>query len=315
MGSQGGRPAGDTAVTEPPVGCRPAEAAGRLVVVSTPIGNLGDLSPRAGAALSEADIVCCEDTRHTGMMLKRLGIGVRRLLSLHAHNEVERTSLVLEELALGRCIALVSDAGTPAISDPGERLLAAAAEAGFAVSVVPGPSAVLAAIVVSGMNVGRFRFEGFLPRRGGDRRERLAEIAAAPCPSVCYESPQRLVATLSDLAETCGAERRVAVCREMTKIHEEILRSTLAEATAHFTVTAPRGEIVVVVDGAGDAAAQAPAASADELSAAVEVLVGRGQSRRDAVRDVAAGLGIKRSIVYEAAVGSFRSPGSGLSHR
>jgi 16S rRNA (cytidine1402-2'-O)-methyltransferase len=303
-------------VSEPPVGGTTPGASGQLVVVSTPIGNLGDLSPRAATVLSSADIVCCEDTRHTGVMLKRLGITYRRLLSLHAHNEAERTARVLDELELGRTVALVSDAGTPAVSDPGERLVSAAAEAGFRVSVAPGPSAVLAAIVVSGMGLGRWRFEGFLPRKGGDRRARLADIAAAPCPSVCYESPQRVLATLRDLIEACGPDRQVAVCREMTKIHEEVRRSTLADAAAHFAVTAPRGEFVLVVAGAGeDAATASPAASAEELSAAVEVLVGRGQSRRDAVRDVAAGFGIKRSIVYEAAVGSARSPGSGRDDR
>jgi len=302
-------------VSEPPAGGATADEGGQLVLVSTPIGNLGDLSPRAAAMLSSADIVCCEDTRHTGVMLKRLGIAYRRLLSLHAHNETERTALILEELAVGGTIALVSDAGTPAISDPGERLVAAAAEAGFRVSVVPGPSAVLAAIVVSGMGLGRWRFEGFLPRKGADRRARLADIASSPCPSVCYESPPRLLATLRDLAEACGADRRVAVCREMTKLHEEVRRSTLAEATAHYAASAPRGEIVLVIEGAGRGSSSSPVASADELSAAVEVLVGRGQSRRDAVREVAAGLGIKRSIVYEAAVSTPTSPGSGGNDR
>jgi 16S rRNA (cytidine1402-2'-O)-methyltransferase len=288
---------------------------GQLVVVSTPIGNLGDLSPRAAATLSGADIVCCEDTRHTGVMLKRLGISTQRLLSLHAHNEAERLPRVLDELAAGRTVALVSDAGTPAISDPGERLVAAAADAGYRVSVVPGPSAVLAAVVMSGMGLGRWRFEGFLPRRGGERRARLADIASSPCPSVCYESPRRLLATLRDLAEACGADRRVAVCREMTKIHEEVRRSTLADAAAHFGETAPRGEIVIVVDGVDEGAVSVPVASPDELSAAVEVLVGGGSSRRDAVREVAAALGIRRSVVYEAAIGLLRSPGAGPGDR
>ena len=284
----------------PPVVGGPPEAGGQLVVVSTPIGNLGDLSPRAASVLSAADIVCCEDTRHTGMMLKRLGIATHRLLSLHAHNEAERTLLVLEEITLGRTVALVSDAGTPAV-----------AEAGFRVSVVPGPSAVLAALVMSGMGLGRWRFEGFLPRKGSERRARLNDIASSPCPSVCYESPQRLLPTLADLSEACDADRRVAVCREMTKIHEEVRRSTLGEAEAHFAVTAPRGEIVIVVDGIDERALPVPAASSDELSAAVEVLVGRGSTRRDAVREVATALGIRRSVVYGAAVGSVRSPGSG----
>jgi 16S rRNA (cytidine1402-2'-O)-methyltransferase len=303
-GPRGGDPASD-----------PVSTGGQLVVVSTPIGNLGDLSPRAAATLSGADIVCCEDTRHTGAMLKRLGVPTQRLLSLHAHNEAERLPRLLDELAAGRTVALVSDAGTPAISDPGERIVAAAAEAGFRVSVVPGPSAVLAAVVMSGMGLGRWRYEGFLPRKGGGRRDRLADIAASPCPSVCYESPQRLLATLRDLAAACGADRRVAVCREMTKMHEEVRRSTLADAAVHFGERAPRGEIVIVVDGAHEGAVPVPVPTADDLSAAVEVLVGGGSSRRDAVRDVAAALGIRRSVVYEAATGPLRSPGTGPGDR
>lgn len=299
----------------PPVDGGPAEAGGQLVVVSTPIGNLGDLSPRAAATLSSADIVCCEDTRHTGMMLKRLGISTKRLVSLHAHNETERVALVIDELVAGRTVALVSDAGTPAVSDPGERLVAAVAEAGLGVSVVPGPSAVLAAIVVSGMGLGRWRFEGFLPRKGSERRGRLAEIASSPSPSVCYEAPQRLVATLHHLAEVCGADRRVAVCREMTKLHEEVRRTTLAQAEAHFSATAPRGEIVLVVDGAGETESFSHTVSGDELRAAVEVRVAGGSSRRDAVRDVALELGVRRGVVYEAAIGTGRSPGSGLGAR
>ena len=270
-----------------------------LVLVSTPIGNLGDLSPRARAVLAEADVVCCEDTRHTGAMLKRLGIEARRFVSLNAHNEADRVELVLEELASGHTVALVSDAGTPAVSDPGERLVAAAAAAGFRVTAVPGPSAVLAALVVSGMGLSRWRFEGFLPRKGPERRHRLGDIASAPCPSVCYESPHRLAATLSDLAVACGSERPVAVCRELTKLYEEVWRSSLADAAAHFAALPPKGEIVVVVGPASLAVAEA---GTGDLRADVEALIGTGMSRRDAVRDVAAKRGIARSVVYAAAV-------------
>jgi 16S rRNA (cytidine1402-2'-O)-methyltransferase len=277
--------------------------------VSTPIGNLGDLSPRAAASLSAADIVCCEDTRHTGTMLKRLGITTQRLLSLHAHNESERIPVLLDELASGLTVALVSDAGTPAISDPGERLVAAAAEAGVRVSVVPGPSAVLAALVVSGMKLGRWRFEGFLPRKGAERRSRLADMASSPSPSICYESPQRLAATLADLAEACGPERRVAVCREMTKLYEEVRRSTLAEAAAFYTANGAKGEIVLVVDGLHPADRSAVVPSGDELAAAVNARVASGTSRRDAVREVAAHLGVARSLVYEAAIRAPALPG------
>jgi 16S rRNA (cytidine1402-2'-O)-methyltransferase len=288
---------------------------GELVLVSTPIGNLGDLSPRAAAALSSADIVCCEDTRHTGMMLKRLGIPTKRLLSLHGHNEAERVPMLVEELSSGLTVALVSDAGTPAVSDPGERLVAAAAAAGVRVSAVTGPSAVLAAVVVSGMGLSRWRFEGFLPRKGTQRSRRLADIAGAPCPSVCYESPQRLAATLRDLADACGPDRRVAVCRELTKLHEEVRRSTLAEAVAHAATTAPRGEFVLVVDGLDERAPAAVPPSTDELGEAVGALVASGTSRRDAVRDVAIRLGVPRSVVYEAAIRSSSSPGGPVRGR
>ena len=293
-------------MSEPPAD---GKTGGELVLVATPIGNLGDLSPRAAATLSAADIVCCEDTRHTGSMLKRLGITTRRMLSLHAHNESSRLPMLLEELTSGHVVALVSDAGTPAISDPGERLVEAAVAAGVRVSVVPGPSAVLAALVVSGMGIGRWRFEGFLPRKGGERRSRLADIASSPCPSVCYESPQRVAATLADLAQACGPERRVAVCRELTKLHEEVRRSTLAEAVSHLGLSAPRGEFVLVVAGREGSDRPADAASSEDLARAVAEHVAAGTSRRDAVREVAGRLGIARSTVYEATLRSTRSQG------
>jgi 16S rRNA (cytidine1402-2'-O)-methyltransferase len=274
---------------------------GELVLVATPIGNLGDLSPRAAAALGDADVVCCEDTRHTGAMLKRLGITARQLKSLHAHNETERLPWLLSELASGHTIALVTDAGTPAVSDPGERLVVAAVEAGFRVTAIPGPSAVLAAVVVSGLRLDRWRYEGFLPRSGPSRRARLADLASSPCPSVVYEAPHRVAATLADLAGACGEHRRVAVCREMTKLHEEVLRLSLAEAVAHFAEVAPRGEFVLVVDGMPEAD-NAEAPDAAELAAEVDSLVASGLSRRDAVRDVSLRRGIGRSVVYEAAI-------------
>lgn len=278
----------------------PAATGGELVLVSTPIGNIGDISARALGVLGAADIVCCEDTRHTGLLLKRLGVTARRLLSLNAHNEAERASYLLRELASGSTVAVVSDAGTPGVSDPGERLVAIAIEAGFRVTAVPGASAVLAALVVSGMGVSRWRFEGFLPRKGVERRRILGEIAAAPCPSVCFESPHRLAATLSDLAEVCGGERAVAVCRELTKLHEEVLRSSLTEAAERFAATPTKGEIVVVVAGAP--APERPSAVAADLKAEVDSLVSGGMTRRDAVRAVAARRALPRSEVYAAAI-------------
>lgn len=290
---------------------------GQLVLVATPIGNLGDLSPRAASVLSTADIVCCEDTRHTGVMLKRLGITTRRLLSLHAHNEAERVPFLLGELGAGRTVAVVSDAGTPAVSDPGERLVAAAALAGLRVSVVPGPSAAVAAVVLSGMAIGRWRFEGFIPRRGGERRRRLAEIASSPSPSVCYESPQRLAATLAELAGACGSGRRVAVCRELTKLHEDVVRCTLGEAAAAAAAGAAKGEHVIVVGGAGEADGKGGGEAPSEatLAEAVGALVASGATRRDAVREVAERLGVARRLVYGAAVGPGGSPGRNRSGR
>jgi 16S rRNA (cytidine1402-2'-O)-methyltransferase len=273
---------------------------GELIVVATPIGNLGDLSPRAGATLEEADVVCCEDTRHTGQMLARLGLRATRLLSVHAHNERDRIAEVLELLDGGARVALVSDAGTPAMSDPGERLISAALDAGFKVTTVPGPSAAVAALVVAGLGTARWRFEGFLPRRGADRTARIQEIAAAPHPSVIYEAPQRIASTLRDLAEHCGAERRVAVCRELTKRFEETWHGTLAEACERSAATAARGEHVLVVSGAPARAGPTP--SEEELRRAVEARMSGGASRRQAAAGVASELGVSKRLVYETSL-------------
>lgn len=277
-----------------------AAVPGELIVVATPIGNLGDLSPRAGATLEEADVVCCEDTRHTGQMLARLGLRASRLLSLHAHNERERIAEVLALVDHGAKVALVSDAGTPAISDPGERLISAAVDAGFKVTSVPGPSAAVAALVVAGLGTARWRFEGFLPRRGADRIARIQDIAAAPHPSVIYEAPQRVASTLGDLAEHCGAERRVAVCRELTKRFEETWHGTLADARDRSAVTAPRGEHVLVVDGAPAGAGRAP--NEEEVRRAVEARMSGGASRRQAAAGVASELGVSKRLVYETSL-------------
>lgn len=280
-------------------------SAGELVLVATPIGNLGDLSPRAAAALAEADAVCCEDTRHTGQLLSRLGLRARRLISLHAHNERERTAEMLGLLEGGCRVALVSDAGTPLVSDPGERLVRGAIEAGHRVTAVPGPSAVLAALVVSGLDTSRWCFEGFLPRRGAERSARLAALAAADCPSVVYESPQRLAGTLEDLRERCGAAREVAVCRELTKLYEETWRGTLGEAAARAREVPARGEHVLVLDGR--AAAVAPD---DEIVArAVNERIAAGAKRRDAAAEVALELGVSKRAAYQSSLAGGRRPG------
>jgi 16S rRNA (cytidine1402-2'-O)-methyltransferase len=227
----------------------PADS-GRIDVVATPIGNLGDLSPRAREALAAADVVAAEDTRHTGALLKQLGLD-RPLLSLHEHNEERRAAELVERAAHGARIALVSDAGMPLVSDPGYGLVRAAVAAGIAVQVIPGPSALLAALALSGLPTDRFCFEGFLPAREGARRERLRELAREPRTLVFYESPHRLLETLQDMAESFGADREAAVARELTKLHETVYRGTFAmllqigREEANFA----RGEITVVVAG------------------------------------------------------------------
>lgn len=274
---------------------------GELVVVATPIGNVGDLSPRAGATLEQADVVCCEDTRHTGQLLARLGLSARRLVSLHAHNERERVADVLELLEGGKKVALVSDAGTPTLSDPGELVVRAAIAAGHRVTAVPGPSAALSALVVAGLGTRRWRFEGFLPRRGRDRTERLREIASAPCPSVIYEAPGRVAGTLGDLAERCGPDRPVAVCRELTKLFEETWHGTLAGACEHHNTVAPRGEYVLVVGGAPEATQAA--VSEEQIRQAVASHMSMGASRSKAASEVAAQLGVSKRSAYETSLG------------
>jgi 16S rRNA (cytidine1402-2'-O)-methyltransferase len=270
-------------------------AAGRLVVVATPIGNLGDLSPRARQALAQADLLCCEDTRRTRQLLTHAGISGRALVSVHAHNEEARTDQVLARLRAGDVVALVSDAGMPAVSDPGARLVAASIDAGVEVTVVPGPNAALSALVVSGMATDRFCFEGFLPRRGAERRRRLTAVAAERRTVLVHETAPRLAATLADLARACGPQRRVAVARELTKLHEQLWRGRLGEAVAEFTARPPMGEIVVVLEGA-----PAPAGpDDDELRLALAEHRAGGASLRDAASAVAADLGVSRRRVYE----------------
>jgi 16S rRNA (cytidine1402-2'-O)-methyltransferase len=275
-------------------------AAGTLVLVATPIGNLGDLSPRAVETLARADLVCCEDTRRIRGLLTHAGLKGVRLLSLHGHNEMARVDTVLALLAEGRTVAVVSDAGTPAVSDPGARLVSAAVASGATVTVVPGPSAVLAALVVSGLAADRFCFEGFLPRRGGDRRRRVAAVAGEARTVILFEAPGRLVATLDDLIDACGPDRPVVVARELTKLHEEVWRGTLADTSAEFAGREVRGEIVVVLSGNPD-----PGRVPDDVEVA-EAVRGRleeGDSLRDAAGRVAGELGISRRRAYDLALG------------
>lgn len=229
---------------------------GRLQVVATPIGNMGDVSARARQALESAAAIAAEDTRHTGALLQALGIA-RPLLSLHSHNETQRVPEILARLAAGETIALVSDAGTPLLSDPGYELVRAATDAGMTVEAIPGPSAITAALAVAGLPVSRFCFEGFLPARARERRAHLAQLAGETRTLVFFEAPHRIAAALADLSAELGGERRAAVARELTKAHETVYRGTLAELAQRSAVedNFQRGEITIVVAGAARQAA------------------------------------------------------------
>ena len=224
---------------------------GRLQVIATPIGNLADLSERARAALAGADVIAAEDTRHTGALLKALGIATP-LVSLHEHNESQRTPALLTRLAAGECVALVSDAGTPLLSDPGSELVQRAVQAGYEVSAIPGASAITAALAVAALPTDRFCFEGFLPARVRERRAALAALAHEPRTLVFFEAPHRIVAALADMATELGADRPAVVARELTKVHETLYRGTLRELATRAAEDAnlARGEITVVVHGA-----------------------------------------------------------------
>ncbi|MGH8997331.1 MAG: 16S rRNA (cytidine(1402)-2'-O)-methyltransferase [Acidimicrobiales bacterium] len=281
------------------------EGAGVLVLVATPIGNLGDLSPRARDALAVADVVCCEDTRRTRALLSACGLPSRpaRLVSLHGHNEAARVPEVLAWLANGRTIALVTDAGTPAISDPGARLVRAVTDAGFVVTEVPGPSAAVMALTLSGLDTERFCVEGFVPRKGAERRRRLEALGAEQRTAVLFEAPGRVAALLADLLAIVG-DRPVALCRELTKVHEEVWRGSLARALDAVAERPPVGEVVVVLGGA----APPPGPDDDAVRAAVADRLARGDSTRQAAVAVAAALGVARRRAYNEALSLREGP-------
>ncbi len=267
------------------------------MLVATPIGNLGDISARAVEELERADLVCCEDTRRTGRLLSHLAVG-SRMLRTDDHTEVRVAAEVISVLESGRRVVLVSDAGTPGVSDPGQRLVDLVIGAGHLVTVVPGPSAVLAALVASGLPTSRFVFEGFLDRRGAGRREQLADIALQPRTTIVFESPNRTAATLRDLVGVCGPGRSAVVARELTKLHEEFVRGTLSELVS-WAEAGVRGEVVIVISGAPPRTAVTDV----EILDAVRAEMASGVSRRDAVAEVAAALGAARRRVYELALG------------
>jgi 16S rRNA (cytidine1402-2'-O)-methyltransferase len=271
---------------------------GGLTVVGTPIGNLGDLSPRAAEALRAADLIAAEDTRVTLKLLSYLGLK-KPMVSYFEHNKRERGEQLCARMEAGEACVLVSDAGMPAISDPGEDLVRLCAERGIPVTVVPGPSALTAALAVSGLATGRFTFEGFLSMNKKNRRVHLQELTAEKRTMVFYEAPHKLFTTLCDLREAFGGERRIALVRELTKIHEEVVRTTLEEACARFEDGGARGEFVLVVDGCPQVV---PPSSADTLEQAVaraETLLAQGCSASEAAKCAAKESGISKGEIYK----------------
>lgn len=271
---------------------------GRLVLVGTPIGNLGDISPRALEALGQAAVVACEDTRRTGRLLSHFGIASPTYIVVNEHTEGDAAERVLGHVQRGDVVVLVSDAGMPGVSDPGEFLVSKAIDAGITVEVVPGPSAVLHALVASGLTTSRFVFEGFLPRKGSGRALRLRELTDEKRTAILFEAPHRLEKTLNDLAEVCGVERRIVLARELTKLHEEIWRGSLGTAIQRCAEVDPRGEYVLVLEGALPAAE----ATDDQLREAVKLSIGRGLSKKDAAAEVAELFAVARNRVYEIAI-------------
>ena len=281
---------------------------GTLHVVATPIGHLEDVTLRALGVLRAAGVVYAEDTRRTRVLFERHGISTR-LVSLHAHNETSRIPEVLARLDAGEAVALVSDAGTPAVSDPGARLIAAVADAGHAVVAVPGASALLAALASSGLRIATFTFLGFVPRRPGARRRLFESVASSPAALVLYEAPSRIGTTLAELAEVLGKDRRAAVGRELTKLHEEVVRGTLAGLAEHFADGA-RGEITLVVEGRDARAADAEEPVDEELlERSIEELAAAGLRTREIAAELAERTGMARRALYARVVATL-GPGA-----
>ncbi len=276
--------------------CDHPGVAGILYLVGTPIGNLGDLSDRARETLAAVDVVAAEDTRRTGRLLAGAGISAKKLVSSFEGNEAMRAAELLGVLRAGADVAVVTDAGMPVISDPGSRLVRAAVEAGVEVRVVPGPSSALAALVVAGLPADRFVFEGFLPRRGSERRARLLEMAIERRTIVVFESPRRVARTLGEIAESLGADRRVVVARELTKLHEEVLRGTAGSLAEGLRDADIKGEVVLVIEGAS---APSPP-SIDDVASEARMLVDAGMRMRAAAAEVAKRRGVPANDVYRA---------------
>jgi 16S rRNA (cytidine1402-2'-O)-methyltransferase len=271
--------------------------AGLLSVVATPIGNLDDLSPRAARALENADVIACEDTRVTRKLLTRAPSRAR-LVSYHAQNERTRTEELVRRIAAGEHVALVTDAGTPGISDPGHRLVEACLDGGWRVEIIPGPSAALAALVLSGLPSARFAFEGFLPRTATARRRRLREISREERTIVLFESPHRIAESLTDALAALG-DRKAAMARELTKVHEEVVRGRLSELL-EAALGGVRGEVTLVIEGASPSGRVL--SSPADIAAALRVLVAEGLSKKDAIARVASDLDVSKKDVYRVAL-------------
>ncbi len=274
--------------------------AGILYLVPTPIGNLGDISLRAKQTLENADFIAAEDTRVSLKLLNHLEIK-KPLVSYYEHNKTFKGGRIVERILAGETCALVSDAGSPAISDPGEDLVKECAAAGITVCAIPGPCAAITALSISGQSTGRFCFEGFLSMSKKSRREHLDSLQAEKRTMIFYEAPHKLMNTLEDMVEVFGAERPVSFCRELTKLHEEVIRTTLGEAIVHFTETPPKGEFVLVVAGAPEEAKEVPTAT--DAAGRVNALISQGLSRKDAIKQTAQELGLPKNAVYAAALG------------
>jgi 16S rRNA (cytidine1402-2'-O)-methyltransferase len=276
----------------------PSDRRGALEVVATPIGNLGDVTPRALEVLRAADVIACEDTRRTGSLLSAMGVPKPRLVVVNAHTEQRATDGLIDAMEGGAVVALVTDAGTPGVSDPGATLVDRCHAVGIDVRGVAGPSAVTTAVSLSGFGGARFCFEGFLPRKGAERTARFDEFVVEQRSIVIFESPRRVVATLDDLAATLGAGRRVLVARELTKLYEEVLRGAIGDVAEEIRAAGARGEYVLVVEG-GPPPAEA---TDDQILAALSAVLDAGGTRRDAVMEVSSVLGVARGRVYDLAL-------------
>ena len=273
--------------------------AGMLYLVPTPIGNLGDISIRCRETLAQADFIAAEDTRVTLKLLNHLGIK-KSLVSYFEHNKTSKGDMIVQRILAGETCALVSDAGSPAISDPGEELVKQCAAAGITVCAIPGPCAVITALSISGQNTGRFCFEGFLSTAKKSRREHLESLVHEQRTMIFYEAPHKLVSTLEDMAATFGEDRPISLCRELTKLHEEVVRTTLGEAVAKYRENPPKGEFVLVLAGA--APKEAPMATTDNIADHLSKLIESGMSRKDAIRQTAEDLNLPKNTVYNTAL-------------